>query len=133
MIGGARNHPFEIAKVLGLPSRVFVVFGMTLGHPDWDRVPPHRPRLDLGAIIHHERYDDSRWSALHSAYDGEMLGTGIYDKRRIHLAGRVEGWRDDIADGEYGWIEHSARRWIDPSAQRRDLRPFLDFQQFGFE
>ncbi|MEW5875706.1 MAG: NADPH-dependent oxidoreductase [Candidatus Zixiibacteriota bacterium] len=133
MIGGARNHPFEMARLLELPPRVFVVFGMTLGYPDWEKVPPHRPRLALDAVLHEERYDDSKWDSLHADYDVQMRETGIYGGRRINLAARVDGWTDRTAEGEYGWIEHSARRWIDPAAQRRELRPFLDSQQFGFE
>jgi hypothetical protein len=62
-----------------------------------------------------------------------MRDTGIYDGRRIDLSKRVAEWRDRTPEGEYGWIEHSARRWIDPAAQRRDVRPFLDQQGFGVD
>lgn len=133
MIGGARNRPREIARFLELPPRVFVVFGMTLGHPLWEKVPPHRPRLPMAGIVHNERYDDSGWPAVHTAYDKTMRETGIYDRRRIDLSGRLPGWRDNVPEGDYGWIEHSVRRWLDPAAQRRELRGLLDEQIFGFE
>jgi FMN reductase (NADPH) len=133
MIGGARNKPHEIARLLELPKRVFVVFGMTLGHPMWEKIPPHRPRLPLTAVMHRERYDDSGWAKEHAAYDKTMDQTGIYRKRRIDLSGRVPGWKDTVPEGEYSWSEHSARRWIDPAAQRRALRALLDEQLFGFE
>lgn len=133
MIGGARNHPFELAKELGLPPLVFVVFGMTLGHPDPSKLKEQRPRLPLDAIVHHERYDSSQWSEHHRLYGERMMATGIYNKRRIDLTDQVPGWTDQTPDGEYDWIEHSARRWINPAARRRDLRPFLDRQGFGFE
>ena len=133
MIGAARNNPREIAELLGLPPYVFVVFGMTLGHPLWEKIPPQRPRLPLEAIVHRERYDDSRWADAHASYDASMRQPGIYDGRRIDLAGRVPGWTEHTPEGEYSWIEHSARRWIDPSGQRRPIRGFLDRQGFGLE
>ncbi|GAB4326901.1 MAG: NADPH-dependent oxidoreductase [Candidatus Zixiibacteriota bacterium] len=133
MIGGARNHPFELADVLQLPPLVFVIFGMTLGVPLWEKVPPQRPRLPLDGIVHHETYDPSRLDRAHAEYDRTSIAAGMYGPRRIDLTGRVEGWTDRTPEGEYGWIEHSARRWIDPSARRRDLRPFLDRQGFGFD
>ncbi|MBI5868669.1 MAG: NADPH-dependent oxidoreductase [candidate division Zixibacteria bacterium] len=133
MIGAARNHPEEISQLLQLPPLVFVVFGMTLGHPRTDQKVTLRPRLPLAAIMHHEQYDSSKWQSAHAAYDGAMKATGIYDGRRIDLSRRVEKWQDVTPEGAYGWIEHSARRWIDPAAQRRQLRPFFDKQGFGFE
>jgi nitroreductase len=133
MIGGARNKPKEVGELLGLPKHVFVVFGMTLGHPLWEKVPPMRPRLPLAALMHEERYDDAAWEKLHAEYDAVMKETGIYNKRRIDLTDRVPGWSDQTPEGEYSWIEHSARRWIDPAARRLTMRAFLDGQEFGFE
>ena len=133
MIGAARDHPFEISQLLELPPLVFLVFGMTLGHPVPEKIPALRPRLPLDAVVHKERYDSSQWTAVHAAYDATMRDTGIYDGRRIDLSKRVAGWQDRTPEGTYGWVEHSARRWIDPSGQRRDLRPFLNKQGFGFE
>jgi len=133
MIGGARNNPKEIGELLGLPKHVFVVFGMTLGHPLWEKVPPIKPRLPLAALVHEEHYDDSAWANLHAEYDAVMKETGIYDKRRIDLSARVSGWSDQTPEGKYSWIEHSARRWIDPAARRLTMRAFLDGQDFGFE
>ena len=48
MIGAARNHPIELAKLLELPRHVFAVFGMVVGHPTDDPVP--RGRMPLGAV-----------------------------------------------------------------------------------
>jgi len=133
MIGGARNHPFELAEELELPPLVFVAFGMTIGHPRPDRIPSLKPRLPLDGIVHRERYSSDQWHMTHESYDAAMKKTGIYDKRRIDLSGRVSGWSEQTPDGEYSWSEHSARRWIDPAARRADLRPFLDRQGFGLK
>ena len=132
-IGGARNHPFELSEVLGLPPLVFVVFGMTLGHPDRAHLPVLRPRLPLSAIVHHESYDSSAWPEAHNEYDRSMNATGIYAGRQIDLSKRVAGWSRAMTGEEYGWIEHSARRWIDPAALRRDIRPFLKKQGIGVD
>jgi FMN reductase [NAD(P)H] len=133
LIGSARNHPFQIAESLELPPLVFLVFGMTLGHPLPRKTGTLKPRLPLEAVVHQERYDASKWESVHAAYDAMMRSTGIYEGRRADLSKRVEGWRDRTPEGKYGWVEHSARRWIDPSAQRQDIRPFLDKQGFGVE
>jgi nitroreductase len=133
MIGAARNHPFELAEILGLPPLVFVVFGMTLGHPDLSRTPPQRPRLPWDALVHYERYDAIRWPAAHTTYDRAMHDTGAYEGRHIDLSRRVAGWTEKTPSAAYGWIEHSARRWIDPAGARIDVRPFLDRQGFGLE
>ena len=133
LIGAARNHPFEMGKLLELPPLVFVVFGMTLGFPSPRQTQALRPRLPLDGIVHQERYDASRWPAVHAAYDTAMRDTGIYEGRRVDLSSRVSGWKDNTPEGAYGWIAHSSRRWIDPSAERRDVRPFIDHQGFGME
>ena len=132
-IGGARNHPFELAELLGLPPHVFVVFGMTLGHPDPAHTPMIRPRLPLSATVHHESYDSSALAAAHEEYDHAMRATGIYKGRQIDLSKRIPGWSRKMSEDGYGWIEHSARRWIDPAAFRLDIRPFLDKQGIGVE
>lgn len=132
-IGAARNHPFELAELLGLPPLVFPVFGMTLGYPDTADLPILRPRLSADAILHHESYDSSKWTAHHQEYDNAMRETGIYKGRQIDLSKRIAGWSRMIDEEHYGWIEHSARRWIDPAAFRKDIRPFLDKQEIGVE
>jgi hypothetical protein len=67
MIGGMRNKPVEVARLLGLPVGAFVVFGMCLGWPA-DR-PALRPRLPEDGAIHFEQYDSSKTDAVLQAYD----------------------------------------------------------------
>ena len=57
MIGAMRNHPREVAALLGLPQHVYVSFGMCLGWPDRDKIPPQKPRLPADLVIHQEKYD----------------------------------------------------------------------------
>lgn len=55
MIGAMRNKPEEIASILGLPNRVYAVFGMCLGYPA--ETPKQKPRMPVTGTVHHERYD----------------------------------------------------------------------------
>jgi FMN reductase (NADPH) len=70
MIGGARNDPEEIARLLGLPPRVFCVFGMCLGYAD--AVPQQKPRMALDTVRHFERYAVGHQDGAINAYDREL-------------------------------------------------------------
>lgn len=64
MIGGIRNDASETARILGLPSGVFCIFGMCLGFPA--EAPPRKPRMDYSQMVHFDRYgapDDGHASA----------------------------------------------------------------------
>lgn len=54
MIGAVRNDAVATAQVLGLPHRVYCVFGMCLGWPD--EAPKQKPRMEFGAMVHEDRY-----------------------------------------------------------------------------
>ncbi|NKB56641.1 MAG: oxygen-insensitive NADPH nitroreductase [Alphaproteobacteria bacterium] len=70
MIGGVRNNAVEIAEILGLPNRVYCVFGMCLGWPA--EQPSQKPRMDIGATIHYERYDADATLASLDTYDSAL-------------------------------------------------------------
>lgn len=67
MIGGMRNHPLEVAELLGLPPRAYVVFGLCLGFPVKPPIP--KPRVPLAAFVHHERYDAATRDVALDEYD----------------------------------------------------------------
>lgn len=120
-IGAIRNHPEEAIDLLGLPSLVFPISGMTLG---WPAVEPLiRPRLPLGAVLHWEAYDASGEPDALEAYDRAMIEIGIYRGRQVETPDQ-DGEMED-----YGWMEHSARRAS--TAARTELRKALEQQ--GFE
>ena len=54
MIGAVRNDAVATAEALGLPHRVYCVFGMCLGYPA--EAPPQKPRMDYSTMVHYERY-----------------------------------------------------------------------------
>ena len=70
MIGGMRNHPLEVAKLLNLPPRCYVVFGMCMGFPQ--SAPPSKPRQPMGAVVHYEKYDTDVHSRELAAYDSQL-------------------------------------------------------------
>lgn len=70
MIGAVRNNATTIADILGLPKFVYCVFGMCLGYAGG--MPPQKPRMDSGFVIHRERYDPAKAAAAVDAYDGAL-------------------------------------------------------------
>lgn len=55
-LGALRNHPEEVAEVLGTPPLVFPVFGLVIGHPDPARLATVKPRLPQASVLHREHY-----------------------------------------------------------------------------
>ena len=73
-IGGIRNQPAEVAADLGLPPRVFPVFGMCVGYADPARPATVKPRLPQAAVLHRERYDLAAQDSAVARYDETMAG-----------------------------------------------------------
>lgn len=57
MIGGIRNQPEQVSKLLKLPTHTFPVMGMCIGYPDQDI--EQKPRLPKEASVFYETYDVS--------------------------------------------------------------------------
>jgi hypothetical protein len=128
MIGAARNHPEQLARVLGLPPHVFVVFGMTLGHPADDPLP--RGRMPLGGVLHFDRYDVARTDAVLDGADDGMRAWA----RRTNAAG--SGKKGRPVDEQKGWSDRMARMWgtgSDYVAARQVLVDELRRLGFGLE
>ncbi len=101
-ISYVRSHIERVSPLLGLPSGVYPVAGLTVGWPVFRR--PVSMRLPPAVIVHRERYDDS-------ALETELAG---YDQRRND--------RDPVAAGSLknndvypprdgvGWSENAARQ-----------------------
>lgn len=106
-VGAARNHPLELARLLGLPRGAFAVFGMAVGLPDPDRPAPVKPRLPQAEVLHRERYSEEDRSANTAAYDAVMHrfneGQGriipgswsLHSARRVATAAALQG-RDSL-------------------------------------
>jgi nitroreductase len=71
-IGALRNDPREVARIVGLPSGAFGVFGMCVGYASAAGLTEVKPRLAQEVIVHHETYDATGERARRAAYDGVL-------------------------------------------------------------
>lgn len=69
-IGGLRNDPAEVSRLLELPEQVYPVFGLCLGWPAQD--PEVKPRLPIDVVLMQERYDAAAQDALVADYDATL-------------------------------------------------------------
>ena len=68
-IGALRNDPPEVARIVGLPSGAFGVFGMCVGYASAAGATEVKPRLPQDVVVHHETYDATNETAHRAAYD----------------------------------------------------------------
>lgn len=87
-IGGMRNRPAEVGKLLGLPSEAFVVFGMTVGYPDPAVETDIKPRLPQSAVLHREYYDATPPKEALGAYDDRLRA--FQQRQNMPLRGWTE-------------------------------------------
>ena len=96
-IGALRNNPQEVARVCGLPSGVFGVFGMCVGYASAAAATEVKPRLPQDVIVHHEVYDTTGESAHRASYDTLLEGfsarhgmpVDTWTKRVINRMGKL--------------------------------------------
>jgi FMN reductase [NAD(P)H] len=105
-ISYVRSHIERVSPLLGLPSGVYPVAGLTVGWPVFRR--PVSMRLPPAVVVHRERYDDSALESEIAAYDlrrnardpvaaGGLKNNDVYPPR----------------DG-VGWSENTARQHAVP-------------------
>lgn len=113
-IGGIRNNPGEVSRLLKLPKLVYPVFGMCVGVPDHE--PGMRPRFDMEAVYHHNAYDAGRVRQHIEKYDRVM---------RDYYLERTKGKRDTT------WSKEMADKFRQPV--RAHMLSFLEEQGFRFD
>ena len=113
MIGAVRNDAARVAEILGLPTRVYCVYGMCLGWPG-ETVPPQKPRFQPGVTVHRERYGDTAGGI--AAYDAALAA---------HYRG--QGRETDDAS----WSGEIAKKFT--TQPRAGLRAALLARGFDFE
>lgn len=108
-IGGIRRNPQEMIELLGLPPLTFPLVGMSIGHVANDVA--QKPRMDIKAFRHEERYDDSHYAAAIDAYDRTIME---YWKQ----IGRADGapWSSNLAPFKGVYYPH-----VRPVAARQGL------------
>ncbi|MBK9129568.1 MAG: NTP transferase domain-containing protein [Phycisphaerales bacterium] len=127
MIGAARNHPVDLARLLGLPPMVYVVFGLVLGRPADDPVP--RTRMPLSGVLFFERYDKATADAVLDATDAGMRAWAREVNRRAPAGTR------QVHEGK-GWSDRMAAIWARAKARsgpRASLRARLADLGFPLE
>jgi len=107
-IGGIRNNPVEVSKLLELPRGVYPVFGLCLGYPDQE--PEIKPRLPTSVVVKEETYNEegdgdnieeyderireyyrSRKGGGHGISWTEQVATLLSEKSRPHMKEYLEG------------------------------------------
>lgn len=85
-IGGIRNNPEEIIKLLDLPEYVYPMVGLCIGYINQDNLPDKKPRFHKDAVIHNEKYNSNLFDYINQ-YDqtikeymkNRSLGKDIHD------------------------------------------------------
>jgi FMN reductase [NAD(P)H] len=99
-ISYVRSHIERVSPLLGLPSGVYPLAGLSVGWPVFRR--PTSMRLPPSIVVHRERYDDSALPDDIAAYDerrrerepkapGSLKNTDVYPPRE------GVGWSEDVA------------------------------------
>ena len=112
-IGGIRNNPVDVSKLLELPIGVYPVFGLCLGYPDQD--PEIKPRLPLSVILKDEVYNER----------GDQDQIREYDEK-------IRDYYQTRTGGGHGisWTEQVATLLSEKS--RPHMKAFLEKQGFKF-
>lgn len=103
-LGAMRNRAADVAELVGLPELSYVVFGMTLGYPDPERMSVFTPRPQQAVVLHHDRYDAHvAAQALHT-YDDAFDGMREALKERFGL--NLKEWREGVRGSvEMGYMD----------------------------
>lgn len=124
MVGGIRNNPEDVAKLLKLPNLVYPVMGMSLGYPESE--PKVKPRMPIAGIYLREKYSDAAFKEAIRSFDKMIDDAGYLKGREVE----PESYPDYT--GEYSWSEHSARRMASekPTVLRAHMKEFLEKRGF---
>jgi len=115
-VGAVRNSPEQVAAELGLPPRVFAVFGMSVGVPDPAGETGVKPRLPRPVVLHREQYAGASREGEIARYNATVRGFQ-----------REQGMR------EQDWTQQSIDRVKDAAALRGRDRMRAALRALGFE
>lgn len=109
-IGGIRNDPEKVCKLLNIPKHVYPIFGMCLGYPDEN--PEQKPRLPVQVILKEDYYQENQT-------DIERYNKSCGE----YYQNRSSGTREDT------WTQQIANLMSVPS--RPHMKEFLKKRGFG--
>ncbi|SFO90793.1 nitroreductase/FMN reductase (NADPH) [Salibacterium halotolerans] len=91
MIGGIRNRPYDVARLLELPTYTFPVMGMCLGFPE--HLPGQKPRFPLSGVRHENKYEEQRIRGALPVF--ETSTRDYYENRPSNP--KFESWAEQMA------------------------------------
>jgi nitroreductase/FMN reductase [NAD(P)H] len=99
-ISYVRSHIERVSPLLGLPSGVYPVAGLTVGWPVFRR--PVSMRLPPSIVVHRERYDDGALERDAAAYDArrrerEPVAPGALKNNDVYQPREGVGWSENVA------------------------------------
>jgi FMN reductase [NAD(P)H] len=99
-ISYVRSHIERVSPLLGLPSGVYPVAGLSVGWPVFRR--PVSMRLPPAVVVHHERYDDSNLESEVAAYDKrrnarDPVAAGGLKNNDVYPPRDGVGWSENVA------------------------------------
>jgi len=99
-ISYVRSHIERVTPLLGLPSGVYPVAGLTVGWPVFRR--PVSMRLPPSVVVHRERYDDSKMESEVRAYDErrrarEPVAAASLKNNDVYPPRDGVGWSENVA------------------------------------
>lgn len=99
-ISYVRSHIERVSPLLGLPSGVYPVAGLSVGWPVFRR--PVSMRLPPAVVVHREHYDDSALDMHIAAYDErrrarEPVASGSLKNNDIYPPREGVGWSENVA------------------------------------
>jgi nitroreductase/FMN reductase [NAD(P)H] len=99
-ISYVRSHIERVSPLLGLPSGVYPVAGLTVGWPVFRR--PVSMRLPPAVVVHRERYDDSGLEGEVAAYDErrnarDPIAAGSQKNSDVYPPREGVGWSENVA------------------------------------
>lgn len=118
-ISAVREVTSEVADLCGLPTGVFPLAGLCVGHPNDD--PPVSVRLPTRLTVHKNQYDDNHLDEELASYDQRRREVNQYRSQRdIDRYGEIKqyGWSDDKArqtshTDRIGFTQHIKRNGFD--------------------
>lgn len=135
MLGAVLNGSLEIARELGLPERVMPVLGLAAGKPEEADWPAPRARLPLDLLLHEDGWNltaDEELARLRE-HDQDTREQGEYEGRRIAWQAMARGGADPVQVGDYGWLEHTARKQGRPGWGPQGEKVDSDFRAQGLK
>jgi FMN reductase [NAD(P)H] len=99
-ISYVRSHIERVSPLLGLPSGVYPVAGLSVGWPVFRR--PVSMRLPPSVVVHRERYDDSNLETEVAAYDQrrharDPVAPGSLKNNDVYPTRDGVGWSENVA------------------------------------